>query len=171
MLFCKSVRHNSMVDSIAMSDRPAEDPTPADVAAAMYARDHAAQALGITLQSIASGRATMSMRVRPDMIQGHGSCHGGLIFSLADTAFAYACNTYNNVTVAGACSIEFLRPAFLDDALTAVATETATVGRNGVYDIRVHNQRGEIIATFRGKSVALKDKVIGASVVKSFPPT
>lgn len=160
-----------MVADSAMSDHSAENPTPADVAAAMYARDHAAQALGITLQSIASGRATMSMRVRPDMIQGHGSCHGGMIFSLADTAFAYACNTNNNVTVAGACSIEFLRPAFLDDQLIAVATETASVGRNGIYDILVHNQHGEIIATFRGKSVALKDKVIGAPAVNSLSPT
>lgn len=135
-------------------------PPPSEVGAALYARDLAAQALGIRLDAIGPGNATMSMPVRPDMVQGHGTCHGGMIFSLADTAFAYACNSRNNVTVAAGCNIEFLLPAYEADVLTAVASETAMAGRNGVYDILVHNQRGETIATFRGKSVTLKGHVI-----------
>lgn len=131
----------------------------------MYARDYAAQALGISLDMTGECTATMSMQVRQDMVQGHGTCHGGMIFSLADTAFAYACNSKNNVSVAGACSIEFLRPAYLEDVLTAIATETASVGRNGIYDILVSNQRGETIATFRGKSVALKGQVVAVPPV------
>lgn len=136
------------------------NPSPAEIAAAMFERDHAARALGITIDSVGVGTATMSMLVRPDMIQGHGTCHGGMIFSLADTAFAYACNSKNTITVAGACNIDFLRPAYKDDKLTAVATETAAVGRHGIYDVLIQNQNGETVATFRGKSVALKGKII-----------
>lgn len=138
-------------------------PSPVTVGAAMYARDHAAQALGIKLDAIGAGTATMSMMVRPDMIQGHGTCHGGIIFSLADTAFAYACNSRNMVTVAAGCNIEFLLPAYAADALTAIAGEVATSGRNGIYDVLVCNQHGETIATFRGKSVATRGHVIAAT--------
>ncbi|MGB6054495.1 MAG: hydroxyphenylacetyl-CoA thioesterase PaaI [Burkholderiaceae bacterium] len=135
-------------------------PSPAAVAAAMYRRDTAAQALGIRLDAIDIGSATMSMPVRPDMIQGHGTCHGGMIFALADTAFAYACNSENQATVAAGCNIEFLQPAYAGDLLSAAARRVAQAGRTGIYDILVSNQRGEVIASFRGKSATIKGRVI-----------
>ncbi|GGC89967.1 hydroxyphenylacetyl-CoA thioesterase PaaI [Undibacterium terreum] len=139
---------------------PPEPPSPAIVAAAMYARDTAAQSMGIKITDIEQGHAIASMPVRADMIQGHSTCHGGMIFSLADTAFAYACNSRNQATVAAGCNIEFLKPAFLDDLLTAEARQVTQAGRSGIYDVLVSNQHGEIIATFRGKSAAIKGQVI-----------
>lgn len=139
---------------------PPEPPSPAIVAAAMYARDTAAQSMGIKITDIEEGHAIASMPVRADMIQGHSTCHGGMIFSLADTAFAYACNSRNQATVAAGCNIEFLKPAFLDDLLTAEARQVTQAGRSGIYDVLVSNQHGEIIATFRGKSAAIKGQVI-----------
>ncbi|HTD02462.1 hydroxyphenylacetyl-CoA thioesterase PaaI [Undibacterium sp.] len=135
-------------------------PSPAIVAATMYARDVAAQSMGIKIIDIEGGHAVASMPVRADMIQGHNTCHGGMIFSLADTAFAYACNSQNQATVAAGCNIEFLKPAFLDDLLTADARQLTLSGRTGIYDVRVSNQHGEIIAVFRGKSAAIKEQVI-----------
>lgn len=123
------------------------------VAAAMWSRDHAAQALDMHLDSIAPGSARLSMTVRGDMLNGHGICHGGMIFTLADTAFAYACNSDNHNTVASACHIDFLAPARQGDRLQAHAQARTQGGRTGVYDITVHNlttQRD--IALFRGKS-------------------
>jgi acyl-CoA thioesterase len=128
-------------------------------AAAMYAKDVAAKALGITLMQVAPGEATMQMRVRDDMLNGHGICHGGLIFTLADTAFAYACNSYNVVAVAAGCSIEFLKPGQANDMLTAQAKEQTLSGRHGVYDITVRNSVGDLIALFRGKSAQLSKPV------------
>ncbi len=139
---------------------PPEPPSPAIVAAAMYARDTAAQSMGIKITDIQPGSAVASMPVRADMIQGHNTCHGGMIFSLADTAFAYACNSQNQATVAAGCNIEFLKPAFLNDLLTADARQVTLSGRSGVYDVLVSNQHGEIIAVFRGKSAAIKGQVI-----------
>lgn len=135
-------------------------PAPAVVGAAMYARDIAAQALGIRLDAIGTGTATMSMPVRPDMIQGHGTCHGGMIFALADTAFAYACNSENQATVAAGANIEFLKPAHAGDLLTAVAARVTQAGRTGIYDILVTNQHGAPVASFRGKSASIKGSVI-----------
>jgi acyl-CoA thioesterase len=128
-------------------------------AAAMYAKDVAAQALGITLTHIAPGQASMQMQVRADMLNGHGICHGGLIFTLADTAFAYACNSYNKVAVAAGCNIEFLKPGQAGDTLSAIAKEQALQGRHGIYDITVHNSAAEIIAVFRGKSTQISGNV------------
>lgn len=139
---------------------PQQPPAPAAVAAAMYQRDSAAQALGIRLDAIGPGSATMSMPVRPDMIQGHGSCHGGMIFALADTAFAYACNSENQATVAAGANIEFLKPAYLGERLSAVASRITQAGRAGIYDILVRNQQGEVVASFRGKSATIKGQVI-----------
>lgn len=130
------------------------------VAEAMFARDRASQALGMRIVAVAPGEATLSMRVRADMVNGHAICHGGLIFTLADSAFAFACNSYNLVTVASGCSIEFLAPAREGDELTARARERCVAGRTGVYDIEVANQRGEPIALFRGKSHRIKGHVI-----------
>ncbi len=130
------------------------------VAAGMFARDRASQALGIEVAAIGPGRAELRMTVRPDMMNGHAIGHGGLVFTLADSAFAYACNSYNHNTVAAGCSIEFLAPCHEGDALVAVATERLQVGRSGVYDIDVKNQKGETIALFRGKSMRVKGTVI-----------
>jgi acyl-CoA thioesterase len=121
-------------------------------ASAMYSQDRASQALGMRILEIRPGYARMSMQVREDMVNGHQICHGGLIFTLADSAFAFACNTYDVVTVASAGSIEFLLPARLGDELIAVAEERTRAKRSGVYDVAVHNQRGECVAMFRGRS-------------------
>ena len=133
------------------------------VADSMYARDTASIALGIRIETVGPGRADMVMAVRPDMLNGHAICHGGFIFTLADSAFAYACNSYNLATVASGCSIDFLAPARAGDVLTAHAQERSASGRTGVYDIEVVNQRGEKIALFRGKSYRIKGHVIPES--------
>ena len=131
------------------------------VAAAMYGRDAASQAMGMTIVTVAPGRAQLAMRVRADMLNGHAICHGGFIFTLADSAFAFACNSYNLSTVASGCAIDFVAPAREGDLLTASARERSASGRTGVYDIEVHNQRGEKIAFFRGKSYRIKGHVVG----------
>jgi len=130
------------------------------VAAAMWARDTASQALGMRIVRVGPGQAELSMTVRADMLNGHAICHGGFIFTLADSAFAYACNSANLNTVASGCGIDFLAPAREHDVLTALAQERSTSGRTGVYDIEVSNQRGEAIALFRGKSYRIKGHVI-----------
>jgi acyl-CoA thioesterase len=133
------------------------------VAAAMWERDVASQALGMRLSRVAPGHAELAMTVRADMLNGHAICHGGFIFTLCDSAFAYACNSYNLTTVASGCAIDFLAPAREGDLLTAVAQERSASGRTGVYDIEVVNQRGERIALFRGKSYRIKGHVIEPS--------
>ncbi len=130
------------------------------VADAMYRRDGASQGLGMRLVRVAPGHAEVAMTVRANMLNGHAICHGGFIFTLADSAFAYACNSYNLATVASGCGIDFLAPAREGDTLTAVAQERSVSGRTGVYDIAVDNQRGERIALFRGKSYRIKGHVI-----------
>ena len=130
------------------------------VAAAMWSRDRAAQALGIRIEAVGPGTATLSMLVRGDMVNGHHICHGGMIFSLADTAFAYACNSYNKNTVASACHIDFLAPAKEGETLEAEAVEQSAAGRTGVYDITVRNNHGKTIALFRGKSYRINGEVI-----------
>jgi len=118
----------------------------------MYERDPASQALGMLLDDIKPGYARMSMPVRADMLNGHGTAHGGYIFMLADSAFAFACNSHNHNTVGAGCSIDYLAPGQAGDVLTAEAVEQALLGKSGVYDIKVTNQDGRIIALFRGKS-------------------
>ena len=130
------------------------------VAEGMFSRDRASQALGMRIASVGPGRAELVMTVRDDMLNGHAICHGGFIFSLADSAFAFACNSYNQTTVASGCAIEFVAPAREGDALTAIARERSASGRTGVYDIEVRNQRGETVALFRGKSYRIKGHVI-----------
>jgi acyl-CoA thioesterase len=125
---------------------------------AMHSRDRAAQALGI--QSIGPGVAVLSMKVRSDMVNGHHICHGGMIFTLADTAFAYACNSYNKNTVASACNIDFLAPGREGAVLTAEAQEQSLSGRTGVYDVTVRDDSGKAIALFRGKSYRISGEVI-----------
>lgn len=123
---------------------------------AMWASDNASQGLGMVLESIAPGQAVLAMTVRRDMTNGHGICHGGFIFTLADSTFAFACNTYNQRVVAQMAQISFLAPAVEDDRLTATAREVWRQGRGGLYDIRVTNQDGTPIAEFRGHSRSVK---------------
>ena len=130
------------------------------VGRAMYDRDLASQMLGMALDSIGPGRAQMTMRVRPDMCNGHGICHGGLIFTLADSAFAYACNSYNINTVALGCTIDFMAAAKNGETLRAVGEMRQQGSRTGLYDITVTNQDGHTIALFRGKSYRIKGEVL-----------
>jgi acyl-CoA thioesterase len=130
------------------------------VGAGMYERDQAAQALGITLEAIGPGFARCRMRVRDDMMQGHGTCHGGLTFTLADTAFAYACNAYNRATVALGAEIAFLAPARAGDVLDATARERSRSGRTGIYDVEVVSDDGTLVALFRGTSYETRGEVV-----------
>jgi acyl-CoA thioesterase len=125
----------------------------------MWANDQASQCLGMRLDHIATGTATLSMDVRDDMVNGHGSAHGGFIFALADSAFAFACNSYNERTVAQACDIVFVTPARSGERLVAAATERHRLGRNGIYDIRV-SCGDRVVAEFRGRS-----RTIGGEIV------
>lgn len=129
-------------------------------AAAMYARDTASQGLGMAVAAIAPGYAQLTMTIREDMLNGHGSCHGGFIFALADSAFAFACNSHNLVTVGAGCTIDYLAPGRLHDVLTATAVEQALAGKSGIYDIKVINQDGRVIALFRGKSHRVSGEVV-----------
>jgi acyl-CoA thioesterase len=132
------------------------------VAAGMYSRDRASRAMGMKIAAVGPGRAELTMTVRADMLNGHAICHGGLIFTLADSAFAFACNSYNLTTVASGGAIDFVAPAREGDVLTAMARERSVSGRTGVYDIEVTNQRGETVAYFRGKSYRIKGHVVEA---------
>jgi acyl-CoA thioesterase len=134
--------------------------TAAAVGAAMYARDRASQALGMALEEMRPGYARLRMTVRADMLNGHGTCHGGLVFALADSAFAFACNSHDVRTVAAGCSIEFLSPAREGDELGAVAEERFRAERNGVYDAEVRRADGSLVATFRGRAAATRERVL-----------
>ena len=118
----------------------------------MWDRDTASQTMGMEITSIKPGEAVVTMPVRKDMINGHGMCHGSFIFALADSAFAFACNSHGPTAVAADCQISFLRPVAPEEQLTACAAETYRRGRNGVYDIKVTDTQGETVAVFRGKS-------------------
>jgi acyl-CoA thioesterase len=130
------------------------------VAQAMFERDRASQALGIRIIGVRPGWARLSMTVRDDMVNGHGLCHGGMVFSLADSAFAFACNSYNDATVAAAASIDYLAAARAGDELTAEAAELWRSRRSGLYEITVANQHGERIALFRGRSHRIDGQVL-----------
>ena len=127
---------------------------------AMWARDHASQALGMRLDAIGPGRAVLEMQVRVDMLNGHGSCHGGFIFALADSCFAFACNSYGEVCVAAGCQIDYLAPARAGELLRAEGVECARSGRSGVYDVRVSNEAGQTVALMRGRSRRIEGSVI-----------
>ena len=136
-----------------MMDRDALAGATAEV---MWRDDNASKWLGMKVEEVRQGYARLSMGVTQNMVNGHNLCHGGLIFTLADSTFAFACNSHNQRAVAAGASIEFLAPAFLGDLLTAEGVEQALKGRTGVYDMKVSNQRGELIALFRGKSATIK---------------
>jgi acyl-CoA thioesterase len=127
---------------------------------ALYEKDLVARALGIQIVEVTPGGARLTMHVRTDMTNGHEVCHGGMIFTFADTAFAYACNSYGANTLAAAASIDFLAPAYADDALTATAREVWRAGRSGLYEVEVANQKGERIALFRGRSHRITGKLV-----------
>jgi acyl-CoA thioesterase len=151
-------------ENTADSSLPADPQALAELAArVMYDGDQASQGLGMQLLDIAPGRARMRMTVRADMLNGHKTCHGGFIFSLADSTFAFACNSRNDATVASGCSIDFLAPAFEGDVLTAQATEYSLAGRTGVYDVQVSNQNGGQVAIFRGRSYRIKGRIAGGA--------
>jgi len=124
----------------------------AKVADALFARDMTAQRLGMTLEVVTMGAATLSMTVTEDMLNGHGVAHGGYVFTLADTAFAYACNGENVATLAQHCQITFIAPGKQDERLTATATELSKTGRSGLYDVEVRGGDGRLVAAFRGAS-------------------
>jgi acyl-CoA thioesterase len=126
----------------------------------MYAEDNSSLHLGIELLEVRAGYARVAMKVRREFTNGHGICHGGYIFLLADTAFAYACNSHNQRTVASGASIEFVAPARDGDLLTAEGIEQHLAGRSGVYDMRVTDQDGRVIALFRGKSATIRGHFI-----------
>jgi len=126
----------------------------------MLEEDAASRGLGMQLESIGPGHARMTMTVRPDMLNGFKICHGGFITTLADSAFAFACNSYNELTVAAGIVVDFVAPAKEGDLLTAEAREVALAGRTGVYDVSVKNQRGEVIAVLRGRSSRMKDRQV-----------
>ncbi len=149
-----------MTDALTPQEPQAAQALAEATAEAMFHRDHAAQALGMQIDRIQPGAATLSMTVRLDMVNGHRICHGGMIFTLADTAFAYACNSGNQNTVASGCNIDFLAPALEGDVLEAEAVERSQSGRTGVYDVTVRVRGGKTIALFRGKSYRIKGEVI-----------
>jgi acyl-CoA thioesterase len=129
----------------------------------MWNDDSTSQRLGMALVHIAPGEATLAMAVTGDMTNGHGNCHGGYIFSLADSAFAFACNTYDQVTVAQHCSITYITPGRVGDRLTAAARELSRTGRSGIYDVRVVRGDGAVVAEFRGHSRTVNATLLGKS--------
>jgi acyl-CoA thioesterase len=130
--------------------------TPQRVAQAIWDEDEASRALGMALEDVGPGRATLSMTVEKHMANGQKLCHGGYIFTLADSAFGYACNTHNQRAVSASASIQHLAPAYVGDRLTAHAAELERRARRGVYDVKVVNQKGETVALFRGESAMVK---------------
>ena len=127
----------------------------------MFASDVASKdTMGMELFLCAPGHARMRMQVRGLHLNGHGICHGGFIFTLADSTFAFACNSHNKNAVAASASIEFLKPAQLGDVLTCTGVEQVLSGRHGVYDMTVRNQSDEVIALFRGKSAQITGQVV-----------
>jgi acyl-CoA thioesterase len=124
----------------------------------MYANDRATQTLGMQIVEVGPGRAEIRMKVREDMLNGHQTCHGGFIAALADSTFAFACNSYNELTVASGFGIDFVAPAREGDLLTARCAEVSRAGRTGIYDTEVTNQHGDRVAVFRGRSYSIKGK-------------
>ena len=128
-------------------------------ARALFDRDRASKALAMTIEDVGPGWADVSMTVRPDMTNGMEICHGGFLFTLCDSSFAFACNSYDRRTVAAGCSIDFLSPVPLGEKVIAQARERSRSGRTGVYDVSVINQAGELVAVFRGRSYEIRGSV------------
>ena len=130
---------------------------------AMWEHDHATQHLNMKLLSVDAGKVSINMSVQKFMLNGHGTCHGGYLFTLADSCFAFACNTYNQRTVAQHCSITYLAPVFEHDELTASAHEVSRADRSGIYDVVIRNQRNEHVVEFRGHSRTIKGLLLSAN--------
>lgn len=126
----------------------------------MWATDRASRGMGMRVAAIGPGSCTMTMSVREDMLNGYGTCQGGLLAALADSCFAFACNAYNEITVASGFNVEIVAPGRLGDVLTATAVEVSKSGRMGVYDVDVRNQRDERVVAFRGRSYTMKGKPV-----------
>lgn len=135
---------------------PDADALAREQAASMLARDEATRSLGIEISAVGAGRATAAMTVTPSMVNGHAVAHGGYVFLLADTAFAFACNTHGADVVAAGAEVSFLAPARVGDRLTAVAAERVRAGRSGIYDVTVRTVGGDVVAEFRGRSRELR---------------
>ncbi|MRI33621.1 phenylacetic acid degradation protein PaaD [Endozoicomonas sp. OPT23] len=145
------VNSNSTEDARRLAEQCAET---------MFAEDLVSQNLGMKIEQVSPGCSVVVMEVRQDMVNGHDTCHGGMIFSLADSAFAFACNSFNEVAVAAHCSIDFIRPAFRGDLLTAKASVVYQGKRTGIYEISVFNQDDKLIARFQGNSARLNKPVV-----------
>jgi len=141
-------------DALTLAKRCAE---------AMWADDRASRALGMQIADVGPGRATLTMTITETMTNGHGMCHGGFIFTLADSAFAFACNAYDQRTVAQHCAVTFLRPVRLGERLTAECIERTRVGRNGIYDVSVKSADGTVVAEFRGHSRTIEGTLLAQS--------
>lgn len=126
----------------------------------MWIDDRASKTLGMTVQRVGPGEAVLLMTVRPDMTNGHGICHGGFIFTLADSTFAFACNTYGQRAVAQQCAVTFIRPVHAGEALTAHAVERSKTGRSGIYDVTVRDSQGTAVAEFRGHSRTISGEIL-----------
>jgi len=131
-----------------------------DCAHHMFAQDAASKALGIIIGAIKPGSATATMTVTDAMLNGYKTCHGGMIFSLADSAFAFACNSQNQAAVAAGCTIDFLRPGMLGDKLTAAATQQHQGKRSGIYYVEITNQNAQLVALFKGNSARINANVL-----------
>jgi len=123
---------------------------------ALFAADRASQGMGIQIVDVAPGRVRIEMVVRPDMVNGYGMCHGGIVFALADSAFAFACNSHGEPMVAAGAGIEFLAPTPLGERVTATAVEISRTGRHGIYDVTVSDSAGKVLAQFRGRCARLR---------------
>ncbi len=152
--------------SSTLIDVPAQAVAEAS-AQALFIADRASQVLGMKIEVIAPGEASVSMHVRQDMLNGHQTCHGGLLFSLADSAFALACNSRGDNTVAAHCSIDYLAPARAGDMLMAIAKEIWRGGRTGLYEVSISNQNGACVALFRGHSHRIAGRVVETVVSKA----
>ena len=146
-----------MMDDKRVNDRQAIAEAVRD---RMFAEDAASRGLGMQVVAVGSGFSKLSMMVRPDMLNGFKTCHGGFIATLADSAFAFACNSHNEVTVASGIVVDFLAPVYEGDVLHAECHEVALTGRTGVYDITVTNQHGKAVVVMRGRSHTMKGKVV-----------
>ena len=127
-----------------------------EVVQSLFLADLASQALGIEIIDVAPGRVQIAMTVRPDMVNGYGMCHGGIVFAFADSAFAFACNSYGDPMVAAGASIEFLAPTPRGERVTATAAEISRSARHGIYDVAVSNSTGQVLAQFRGRCSRLR---------------
>ena len=151
---------NQAQDQDQDQDQATDQQLAEDCAHHMFSQDAASKALGITIEKIKPGCATATMTVTETMLNGYQTCHGGMIFSLADSAFAFACNSQNQAAVAAGCTIDFLRPGMLGDKLSAAATQQHQGKRSGIYYVEITNQNAQLVALFKGNSARINASVL-----------